>query len=128
MYSGRVTRLVRTLPLAAALAVAAIPLVQHGRRVQAESAGEDFMRRLAQSQQAFRQRHHEGFAATTDSLTVPCPGEAQAVLDDEAVDRVQGSGFVLTLRAADGAALGAPDCYGRLTVTDGTLRVLDRVY
>ena len=118
MYSGRVTRLVRTLPLAAALAVAAIPLVQHGRRMQAEAAGEDFMRRLAQSQQAFRQRQHAGFAATIDSLTAPCPGEAQAVLDVKAVTGVQRSGFILLLRAANGATLEAPDCQGRQTVSD----------
>ena len=108
----------RLAPLVAALGVAAIPLWQYGRKVQAEAAGEGFLRQLAEAQLEFRRRNDAGFAIAVESLITPCPGAAGAALDAKAVHDVSERGFVLSLRPVAGASEGTADCQGRRTATD----------
>lgn len=118
MYSVGVQRWLRLVPLVAALGVAAIPLWQYGQKLQAEAAGEGFMRQLAEAQLEFRRRHGLNFAASLESLTAACPGEPIAPLDAQAVEAVEARGFEIAVRGAQGAAEGPADCHGRLTAGD----------
>jgi type II secretory pathway pseudopilin PulG len=102
----------------AALGAAALPLWQYSRKVQAEAAGEAFLRQLADAQLEFRRGHAAHFATALESLTTPCPGAPGAPLDAGAVRGVGERGFVVLLRPVAGASEGAPDCHGRPTVTD----------
>lgn len=118
MYSAWVLRWLRLVPLAAALGVAAIPLWQYGRRVQAETAAEAFLGQLTQAQLAFRQRNGSRFATTLESLTTGCPGDGGRALDAGAVQAIVARGFLVTVRAAARTEAGAPDCHGRPTAAD----------
>jgi len=112
-----VTRWTRIVPLAAILAVAAVPLAEHARTVRAESAGLEFLQQLAAAQGAFHSGR-SGFAATLESLTRPCPGErGSAVLDPAIVRAVIDRGFDIVLRPSDGASASSADCLGLATTT-----------
>jgi len=113
-----VQRWLRLTPLVAALGVAAIPLWQYGRKVQAETAGGAFVRQLAEAQLEFHRRYAAHFATALDSLTTPCAGQPGAVLDIRAVRHVVERGFAVVVRAAAGAPEGPADCHGRPTATD----------
>jgi hypothetical protein len=118
VYSARVQRWLRLAPLAAALGMAAIPLWQYAQTVRAETAGQAFLRQLADAQLEFRRRHGDRFATALESLTTPCTGEPVALLDVEILRDIGRRGFVVSLRPAAGAAEGVLDCHGRRTATD----------
>jgi hypothetical protein len=111
-------RWLRFVPLVAALGVAAIPLWQYGQRLQAEAAGEAFLRQFAEAQLAFRRAHPPNFATALESLTMACAGEPGTALDPGAVRTIRARGFDLVVRPAQGAAEGTADCHGRPTAAD----------
>jgi hypothetical protein len=102
-----------------AVAVAALPLIRYVRKTTAEAAAADFLQRVHLAQQTFRSAQSvTGYAASLDSLTLPCHGAARSMLMADEIKSLEHSGYAAQLRAAEGATTMAIDCHGRAMVSD----------
>jgi len=111
--------LVWIVPLIGAAIVASVPFVRYVQKRSAESAAAEFVRRVQLAQQSFRSSQQGmGYAASIESLTVPCPGSGSGTPLADAVNSLERIGYTAQLRAAEGATSVAPDCHGRPTVSD----------
>jgi hypothetical protein len=108
----------RTLPLVATLVVVLIPVVRYAAKMYAEAAGRRFVEDVQLAQEAFlRAGGHGAYATDLRSLTTACEGH-DAALSADAPRALDGLGYAIQLRAAEGAAAGRSDCHGRPTATD----------
>jgi type II secretory pathway pseudopilin PulG len=112
-----VRRVVIAMAVAGVAAAVGVPVSSSYRMAKTERAAADTLQAIADAQRAFRRGGGRGgYAVDVASLTRPCPGDAQAVLDIDPA--VSGHDYVFVLRPASGASTAGVDCHGRATTTD----------
>lgn len=110
-----------------AVAVAALPLIRYVQKTTAEAAAAGFLQRVHLAQQTFRSdQSGTGYAASLDSLTLPCPGAARSMLTGDEIRSLERRGYAAHLRAAEGATTLAVDCHGRAMVSNYYISAVPR--
>jgi type II secretory pathway pseudopilin PulG len=103
------------VPVLGMLVAASVPLVRHTATQRDERTAIEVLAQVQAAQEAYR-RGTGGYATAVASLMQPCV--ASAPLPESALTRLARAGYVVSMRAATGAAAAGNDCHAREIVTD----------
>lgn len=104
------------VPLVGILVAAGVPLARYAAKQRDEAAIVRSLRQVQVAQERFRAAVG-AYATDVASLAAGCP-EGVASLALAVFDELDRAGYVLLLRAAEGALATGQDCHGRPTASD----------
>src|SRR5690606_15936666 len=112
VYDPRTMRMwPSVVPLVRIVFTVSLPFYWNAQGVRDERAAVEILRRMHEAQEAFA-ASYGGYATDLATLVQGCPG-GPAPLAPDVFTQAEASGYLLTLRAAEGADLQGVDCRQR---------------